>query len=173
MDASKASELGAFQAGDHSEDPPLFGPGQLRLKSNDIIKDAFLVFASQLDDGMRLATRPRVDQSYGFHRPVGEGLAPPTGDRLDGETPLEAFDLFKGVQGDLLGVLQGLPEIFIGLPIQRAVQVIRLAAAVAGSREDTVLIDGLPFDDRRNRIVEIEVGAAGERSDRVVQACRR
>ena len=116
VDASKAGELGVFQTGDHPEDPSLFGPGQLRLKSNDIVKDAFLVFTSQLDDGMRLAARPRVDQPHGFHRPVGEGLDPTAGDRLDGKTPLEAFDLFEGVEGDLLVPPSRLSRNFRRLP---------------------------------------------------------
>ncbi len=108
MDAPVAGELGVFQTGDHPEDTPLLRPGQLRLKSHDIVEDAILVLAPELDDGMGLAARPRIDQADRLHRPVGEGLDSPPGDHLDGKAPFEAFDLLEGVEGDLLGLAQGL-----------------------------------------------------------------
>ena len=102
VDAPVPGEFRVFQAGDHPEDAPLLRPGQLRLKSDDVVEDALPVLPAELDDGVGLAARPRIDQADRLHRPVGEGLDPPPGDHLDREAPFEAFDLLEGVEGDLL-----------------------------------------------------------------------
>src|SRR4030067_821771 len=60
VSAPVPGKLRLLQTGDQPEDPPLFRPGQLRLKSHDVEKDALFVLPPELDDGMGSTARPRV-----------------------------------------------------------------------------------------------------------------
>ena len=73
--------------------------------------------------------------------------------------------LVKVVQGGPLGGHQrGVEGLVLGL-IEGAVEVIRLAPAVAGGREHLAVVEALGGDDGGHRVVEVQAAAAGQPGD--------
>ena len=156
VNASITGKFDLFQAGNHSQDTPLFGPCHLGLKSDDVVLNSRKVFAAELYHRVRLLTGFGVDQTDRLHRSMGKGLDPALRDYLNRKTSFKTFDVLKRLGRNLLRGHQAFPERLIGFAVHWTVQVIRLAVAVARGLEDPVKIDGFPFDNRGNGIVKVE-----------------
>ena len=127
-----AGEVGAFEARDSPEYAPLLAPLQARLEADDVVEAALGVVLPELHDGVGDLTGSRVGEADGLHGPEAEGIFSPAGDGLDGETALEIEILLEVFYGAQLGGSQVLDEGVVLLFGHRAVQVCRLALAIAG-----------------------------------------
>ena len=112
-----------------------------------------------------------IRQAHRLHRPVPQRLAPALRHDLDRKTPLEVDPLLEVVDGHGLAREQVGDELLVLLARQRAVPVVlALALAVARHRVHLREVERVGDDDRRDRVVEVEVLGPEELADRARRA---
>jgi len=117
---------------------------------------------------MKITPTMCVAQAYRSQRAISEGLEAAAGDFLNGETGLEVVRLLKGMEGNHLGMGQGLMKAQVLLLREGTVEVVfGVAFPVATGEKDLAVIDALGVDDGGNGVVKIEMALAGEVPDRL------
>jgi hypothetical protein len=104
MDGTEAGEFGPGHPGDQAEDPPLFAVGQLRLETHQIMMGPLPVLLAELDDRIRVATRPRIGKADGFHRPETQRVLAARTHHLNGQTAFEVFHVLEVLQRHILRI---------------------------------------------------------------------
>src|SRR5919199_1249199 len=162
MHDAHAGEVGTLHARYGPEDALLLAPLQARLEAHHVEESPLGVILPELHHRVGLLAGPRVRQPDRLHRAEAQGLVAAAGYGLHGEASLEVHILLKVLyRGELRGG-EGFDEGVVLLPTHRAVQVRRLALAVAGGEVDGLLVERVAEEDRGRGVVEVE-RLAGER----------
>ena len=145
----------------------------MRLKAHDVVERARGIVLAKLHDGMRAHARLRVFEADGLQRAEEQRAFPARSHDLDGHAALEEHGLFKTVQLRCFRRRQRLPESAVLFFCHRAVDVGRLALAVARSAIGLRHVDGFERHDGSRRIVKVKgriahhlAQAGGERTVR-------
>ena len=157
MQASQPYELGIAQSGKQRKHPTLLAVGHLGLKTDQIVKRSLAVFLTELHDRVGPATRAWIDQAHRAHWTECESFTAPIGHFFDRHASFESDKTLEAMGRDALSAEQSIDECAVLLARQRQVQVIVAAFAVARRAIRNVHVDGLGRNDRRDRVVEIQV----------------
>src|SRR5262249_27931033 len=128
---------------------------EMVLKADEVVAVCQQVLLSQLDGGIGLPARSRVNQSDRFHGSISERVPPSARQLLDRQACFEVRSSFKFVERHGLGGHQGLVEPVILFPGQGAIDVVVASLSVPRSAKYSVVSDGIGINDRRNRVEEI------------------
>src|SRR5207244_11117234 len=120
-----------LEAGDHAEDAALLRIRHLRLEADYVEEPTLRVVLAELDAGMRALGGARVDEAHRAHRAEGERVAAPARHLLDRHAALEVDAALELPRRHLLGLRHRLDERMVLLAVERAVDVVLPALAVA------------------------------------------
>ena len=146
------------KARDHGEYTFLFAKFQIGLKTYQIKHRAGGVFTPQLHCRPRTVPGFWIRQPHGFHGPETRCVRAALGEFFNRHT---AFIHIKIMEHGALRIYKFMYKIFVLLFIERAVQIITVAApAVAGRAENDIRINTFRRNDGRGGIVKGKVIAA-------------
>ena len=151
-----ADEAGRFQTRKGAQDTALLGPGHPRLEADQVVLAAGEVLLAELDDRMG-AVAFRGGEADRLHRPEAQGVLAATGEFLDRQAALEEQGPFELAQLDRVRLEQPAVEGPVLQFVERAVQVVVAALAVAGSPEQHFVVQTVTRDNRSDRVVEVEM----------------
>ena len=160
-----------LQPGDHRQQALLLSPFQMRLEADDIIQRIYGIVLAQLHDRIRTAAI-RALQPHRLHRPKQQRLASAARHLLHRHA---SFEIDLPVDVVHLGAFS-MDQLVIKavelLLIQRAVDIIRIALVIARLPVCLREVDGVFLDDRRRRIIEMEIVRMQEGADVLGQRVR-
>ena len=130
MHNAVAQKFGVFKRGNHTENTFLFGKLEVRLKSHDIVRASFHVFAPKLNYRV-VAFARLVEKTHGAKRSEQERVSSAPRHNFDGHTPLEYVRLFKFVQHRAFGCNESGVKLVVLLSRHRTVKIIALAFSVS------------------------------------------
>ena len=161
-----AGEFSVRKARYHGKDPLLLAELEVGLKAHDVVQRARLVLPPQLDVGPGAVAGGGVHKALRAQRPEAHGVRAAACHHLDGHAALVdgevAVELVElGPLGGHQSGVEGLVLFFI----EGAVEVVRLAPAVAAGGEDAAHVQALGGDDGGRRVVEGELVAPGDFGD--------
>ena len=163
-------KFGVLQAGDHAEHPFLFAPFQVGLEADEVIERAGRVLGAQLDGGPGAVAGARVAQTDGAQGAEPDRIRAAGGHDLNRHTALvDGQVAVKVVERRALGGNERRVERLVFLFIERAVQVVRLAAAIAGRGKNLVIVKALGGHDGRDSVIKAQPMVAGQRGDGLCQ----
>ena len=163
MHNAVAHELGVLQAGDHREHPLLLAPFQVGLEAHQVVQRAAGVLGPQLDVGPGAVAGAGVPQAHRAQGAVADGVRAAGGHHLDGHAALvDGQRRVKVVPRRALGGDERRVKRLVLLFIKGAVEVVGLAAAVAGGGKDLVHVQAVGGDDGRHRVVKAQPVAADQ-----------
>ena len=163
-------KFGVLQAGDHAEHPFLFAPFQVGLEADEVIERAGRVLGAQLDGGPGPVAGARVAQTDGAQGAEPDRIRAAGGHDLNRHTALvDGQVAVKVVERCALGGNERRVERLVFLFIERAVQVVRLAAAIAGRGKNLVIVKALGGHDGRDSVIKAQPMVAGQRGDGLCQ----
>ena len=126
-----SDELGVLEARNETQDARLIAPFDLSLKTHEAVVIPGQIVLPQLDRGIGLLARPRIDETDRLHRPEAQRVDAPVRHDLDRQTALEESLAVEIVNGRRLCVHERIVKPRVFVTGQRAVQVV--AAAVVDS----------------------------------------
>ena len=130
-----SNKFGIFQCRDHGEDPFLLRPGQMRLKTNQIIHRSRKVILSELNDGVGFLARMRIRKTNRLHRAESKSVFSSSRHHFHGHTSFEDLAVFKSMGLCFFRTDQFPNEILVFLLIHRTVDIVRGSLVVPGSQK--------------------------------------
>ena len=114
-------------------------------------------------------------KAHWLQRTELHGLATPFGHHLDGDTTFEVGGLFKFFGLDFLRREQRGIEGIVGRLVHGTVEIVVPTLTVTGRKKCDIHIDGIGIDDRRDRIIKIQMFTVGQLRNRLRQfvGCQR
>ena len=133
------------------------------------------VFRPELHHRIGSRTSLGILKAHRLQRTELHGLAAPFGHHLDGNTAFEIGGLFELFRLDFLRRKQRVIEGIVGRLVHGTVEIVVPALAVTGREKCDIHIDGIGIDDRRDRIVKIQMFTVGQLRNRLRQfvGCQR
>ena len=127
------------------------------------VEDGLLgVVLAQLDDGVGLLAGVGVGQTHGLQGAVAQGFEAAASHNLHGHAAFEDVVVLEAVDFSGLGGHQFLVECVVLLPVHGAVDVVGVAAVIAGLPPGLGHVDGLHGDQRSGCIEEMQVVGLAE-----------
>ena len=163
-------KLGVLQTGDHAEHPLLLAPFQVRLEPDKVVERAGRILGTQLHSRPRAVAGARVAQADRAQRPEPDRICAARSHDLDRHTALVDGQIaVKVVERCALGGDERRVEALVLLLIKGAVQIVRLAAAIAGRGKNLVIVKAFGRHDGSHRVIKAEPVVPGQRCDRLRQ----
>ena len=144
MHHPEADELGLLEAGNQPQHARLIAPFDLRLEADQAEVIAGQIVLPELNGGIRLAARPRIDQADRLHRPESQRLTAAMRHHLDRQAALEEFFLVEVVDRRRLGRDERIVEALVVVARQRAIQIVALAIVHAARQRVRLKADTTP-----------------------------
>src|SRR5215210_750741 len=105
------------------------------LEADEVVGVGHQILLPELDDGVWRPSVARVCEPDGFHRPEPERVHAPARKLLNRQTRLEPARLLEAMERDAFGLDERLVETRVLLLVERAVDVVVAALAVARGAE--------------------------------------
>ena len=150
-------ELRVLKRWYHGEHALLLAPCQVRLEADDVIDSAVGIVAPELNDGIVLSPRARVDKPDGLQWPVAQGVHPAARHDLDRHAALEHAAVIKAVYLRFFSMGQLLDEGEVFVLIHRAVHIVCRPLVVARGEERGIHVHALKRHDGGDGIIEMQV----------------
>ena len=161
MNLPVAKEARVLQAGNQPQYARLLAKFQMVLKTHQVITVSAQIFFAQLHHGPGRPAGARVAQTHRLHRTESQSVAASTGQHFDGQAALEIVEFLP---------LFGLGRLCCQQRIQKAIELRAVHGAVdvvsrpfvpARGKINPLHVDGIGFDNGRDRVVERQMACAG------------
>ena len=157
MNAPKAEKLSVFQSVDHPEDPFLLRPFQPRLKSDHVIGCHVFILCPELYDCMRFSSCMGSGRPTGF---IGPNLM--VSNPLEAMTSIGMHPSKTIFSSNPLGLTfsalnDRLIKLFVLLLAHRTIEVISPSLSIAGGPVYLLVINRFGINNRRYRVIKIEI----------------
>ncbi len=173
MNLTEAHEFSLLESRNQSQHSFLFAELQMVLETDEVVAIGEQVFLAKLHNRPRLSPIARITQPNRFHWPVAQRVTTPSRELFDWQTSFEVHRLLELVQCYRVGRRQRVIESIVLFLIERAVQVVVAALVVARCAKRDACVDRLGIDDRRDRVVEVEVPRPGQSRNLLGERGRR
>ena len=150
-------KLCIFQSRDHAEYPFLLRPFQMGLESYQIIQGSRCVVLPQLHHRISFFTVAGVPEADGLQGAEAHGVLSPVGHFLYGHAAFEYIMLEVLYLGSFRCFQCFIKRNVFFFRVEGTVQVGRFPLVITGSPIDHIIIQGVPFHDRRRRIKKVQV----------------
>ena len=157
MHDAVADELGVLEAGDHGEDTLLLAELQVGLETDQVEDGLLSVVLAQLNDSVGLLAGVGIGQTNGLQGAVAQGVKTAAGHDFHGHAAFEDIVVLETMDLGSLGGHQFLVEGIILLFIHGAVDVVGVAAVIAGLPPGLGHVDGLHGDQGCCGVKEMQV----------------
>ena len=152
-----------LKARDHAENALLLAPFEVGLEADEVVQRTGGVLGAQLHSRPRAVAGARIPQADRAQRTEPDGISPARGHDLNGHAALVDRQVAVEImQRRALGRNESGMEDLVLFLIKGTVEVVGLAAAIAGSGEYFLVVQAFGGDDGRYCVKKAQPVVAGE-----------